>query len=30
VLAVDGDLISRITAFASPALFPRFGLPASL
>jgi RNA polymerase sigma-70 factor, ECF subfamily len=30
VLAVDGDRISQITAFASPALFPQFGLPASL
>jgi len=30
VLDVDGDRISQITAFASPALFPQFGLPASL
>ncbi|MET0561413.1 MAG: sigma-70 family RNA polymerase sigma factor [Gaiellaceae bacterium] len=30
VLAVDGDRIRQITAFASPALFPQFGLPASL
>jgi RNA polymerase sigma-70 factor, ECF subfamily len=30
VLAVDGDRIRQITAFASPALFPQFGLPTSL
>jgi RNA polymerase sigma-70 factor (ECF subfamily) len=30
VLAVDGERIREITAFASPALFPQFGLPASI
>jgi RNA polymerase sigma-70 factor (ECF subfamily) len=30
VLGVEGKRIGQIIAFASPALFPRFGLPASL
>ena len=30
VLAVEGDRVTNVTAFASPALFPFFGLPAEL
>jgi RNA polymerase sigma-70 factor, ECF subfamily len=30
VLTLDGDLIADVTAFRSPALFARFGLPAEL
>jgi RNA polymerase sigma-70 factor, ECF subfamily len=30
VLALDGERIRAITAFATPALFPQFGLPLSL
>ena len=30
VLALEGERVKEITAFASPALFPHFGLPASL
>jgi RNA polymerase sigma-70 factor, ECF subfamily len=30
VLTFDGDRISEITAFVTPKVFPRFGLPAEL
>ena len=30
VLTLDGDQIAEITAFRTPALFPRFGLPSEL
>jgi hypothetical protein len=30
VLAVEGERVKEITAFASPALFPSCGLPAEL
>ena len=30
VLAVEGDRVTNVTAFASPALFPFFGLPSEL
>ena len=30
VLAVEGDRVREITAFATPSLFPRFGLPTEL
>jgi RNA polymerase sigma-70 factor (ECF subfamily) len=30
VLALEGERVKGITAFATPALFPRFGLPAEL
>jgi RNA polymerase sigma-70 factor (ECF subfamily) len=30
VLALEGDRVREITAFASTDLFPRFGLPADL
>ena len=30
VLAFEGERVKEITAFASPELFPRFGLPTEL
>ena len=30
VLTLDGDLIADVTAFRTPAIFPRFGLPERL
>jgi RNA polymerase sigma-70 factor (ECF subfamily) len=30
VLGLEGPHVKEITAFASPTLFPRFGLPATL